>query len=250
MSDSAATTALIREFKTAKIPAKKRRLLDRLVRQHAKLIRRLVQKAAFAEKSAEDHDDLFQAGCIGFVTALERFDPDRGLSISTYAAHWIRHEVQQTTRSGRAVRLPRIRLTNDERKAVIERLKVEPEVTAEELGIAPFKLEQIKNSIGVRFVSTETPRGATMLESSGTAEHAGARVEQGEAFRRLWSAVAAMNRHEVSAVRTALDIKRARASAASARADQLGWSWQGASVTEPRESATLSAALLLASLAP
>lgn len=250
MSDSAATVALIREYKTAKLPARKRRLLDQLVRQHHRLIRRLVQKAAFSEKSAEDLDDLFQAGCIGFCTALERFEPDRGLSISTYAAHWIRHEVQQVTRAGRPVRLPRIRLTNDERNAVIERLKSEPDVTAGELGIAPFKLEQIKKSIGVKFVSTETPKGERAIERSGVAQDVAVRVEQREAMRRLWRAAAAMSRPEVTAVRSALDIKRTR-TGAEMRADQLAWPWKGpAGSGEPSESATLSAALLLAQYAP
>ena len=35
------------------------------------------------------NDDLFQAGCTGLQTAIERFDAKRTTAFSTYASHWI-----------------------------------------------------------------------------------------------------------------------------------------------------------------
>src|ERR1017187_3475143 len=35
-------------------------------------------------------DDLIQAGCLGLVEGIRRFDPTRGGHLSTYAAFWIR----------------------------------------------------------------------------------------------------------------------------------------------------------------
>ena len=37
-----------------------------------------------------DRRDLFQEGAVGLLYAIRRFDPERGVRLSTYAAHWIR----------------------------------------------------------------------------------------------------------------------------------------------------------------
>ena len=40
-----------------------------------------------------DYEDLLQEGCIGLMTAIERFELERGLKFSTYATWWIRQAV-------------------------------------------------------------------------------------------------------------------------------------------------------------
>jgi RNA polymerase sigma factor (sigma-70 family) len=40
-------------------------------------------------------DDLYQAGCMGFLRSIEKFELDRGLRLSTYASWWIRQSVQR-----------------------------------------------------------------------------------------------------------------------------------------------------------
>ncbi len=40
-----------------------------------------------------EYEDLIQEGCIGLMTAIERFDVERGLKFSTYATWWIRQAV-------------------------------------------------------------------------------------------------------------------------------------------------------------
>jgi RNA polymerase sigma factor (sigma-70 family) len=228
MPEISVSNAQIAEYKAApKTSPRKKRLLDRLVRDHDKLIKRLVRKAAFAERSSEDLEDLFQAGCIGFVTAVEKFDPGRGCSISTYAAHWIRHEVQQATRAARPVRLPRIRLTNEERAGVAERLKNEPDLKASDCGISEAKLDQVRHSMGIRFVSTETPKGARAFEAAAqvAADDGLSSIDTGEAYRRLFRACAVMSRGEVHAASVALGIK-GEPHARKYRADQLAWPWR------------------------
>ena len=39
--------------------------------------------------------DLVQEGCVGILRALRRFDPDRGVPFSVYAALWIRQALQE-----------------------------------------------------------------------------------------------------------------------------------------------------------
>lgn len=163
-SSIARDTAAIVEWQRAREGVHKTRLFNALFRSKAGLIRQLTQKAARAEKTSEDLEDLFQAGAIGFQKALERFEPDRGFSISTYAAWWIRHEVQRVARRANQIALPRIRLTNAERERVIIALREDPDVTPEAIGVRRSQFEQVKASFGLRYVSDDTPRGALAVE--------------------------------------------------------------------------------------
>ncbi len=54
-----------------------------------------------------DDEELLQEGRIGFLKAVERFDPGHGAKLSTYAMHWIRAAVQHAVRdTGTTVRVP------------------------------------------------------------------------------------------------------------------------------------------------
>jgi RNA polymerase sigma factor (sigma-70 family) len=157
-------TAAIVEWQNAPEGPRKTALFNALFRAKRGLIRQLTQKAARAEKTAEDTEDLLQAGAIGFQKALERFEAGRGLSISTYAAWWIRHEVQRVARRANHIALPRIRLTNAEREKVITAIRHDPDVEPESCGVRRSQFEQVKASYGIRYVSDGTPRGAGVVE--------------------------------------------------------------------------------------
>ncbi len=51
--------------------------------------------------------DLIQEGNLGLMKAIDRFDPERGVRLSTYATWWIRQTITRATGdSGRTIRLP------------------------------------------------------------------------------------------------------------------------------------------------
>jgi RNA polymerase sigma-32 factor len=63
----------------------------RLVTSHL----RLVVKIAFSHRGyGIPLSDLISEGSVGMMQALRHFDPDRGVRLSTYAAHWVRAAIQ------------------------------------------------------------------------------------------------------------------------------------------------------------
>jgi RNA polymerase sigma-32 factor len=61
-------------------------------------------------------DDLIQQGSIGLLKAAQRFDPDQGISLRTYAAYWIRAELRDYV--VRCYRIVRLGATRTERRAL------------------------------------------------------------------------------------------------------------------------------------
>ena len=78
---------------------------EELVLRHHRLVRGVVRSFRGAGFPAED---LLQAGTIGLLLAVDRFDPERGASFVTYASALIRGELRHLLRDqGWAVRVPR-----------------------------------------------------------------------------------------------------------------------------------------------
>ena len=60
----------------------------------------------FAGRGIE-YDDLYQAGCIGLIKAVDGFDDSRGLKLSTYAVPVILGEIRRLFRDGGTVKVSR-----------------------------------------------------------------------------------------------------------------------------------------------
>ncbi len=58
---------------------------ETMVRSYLPLVRRVAHRIARNLPASVDVNDLVSAGCIGLLSAAERFDPERGLNFGTYA---------------------------------------------------------------------------------------------------------------------------------------------------------------------
>lgn len=65
------------------------------VTEHLGLVWKVINKYKYTPPVGMDDDDLFQVGCIGLIKAARKFNPELGYTFSTYAAIWIRSELQR-----------------------------------------------------------------------------------------------------------------------------------------------------------
>lgn len=77
---------------------------NRLVESNLKLVLSAVQR--FNNRGGNP-DDLFQVGCIGLIKAIERFDIELGLKLSTYAFSLIIGEMRRFLRDSGMVKVTR-----------------------------------------------------------------------------------------------------------------------------------------------
>jgi RNA polymerase primary sigma factor len=117
--------------------------------------------------------DLVSEGNIGLMKAVERFDPDKGGKLSTYAAWWIKQSIKRAlANQSKTIRLPvhmvdkiaRMRRTAMELSEILGREPNDTELGAE-LGLSPGKVAHIK-SVSVRPASLDAPVGE---DEGGTA---------------------------------------------------------------------------------
>ncbi len=120
--------------------------------------------------------DLIQEGNVGLLVAVERFDPERGNRLTTYAVWWIRAYIQEYIR--RSWSLVRFGTTRAEQRCfyrlrrerqLLERGggKADPDKLAAALGIGRAELETIESRITRRDMSLDDPAYVDTDETRG-----------------------------------------------------------------------------------
>jgi RNA polymerase sigma-32 factor len=80
--------ALAQKYRETHDPA----LARRLVESHLRLVVKIARQCCSRQSLLPD---LIQEGCLGLIRAVEKYDPDRGIRLSSYAAWWIRAYIYQ-----------------------------------------------------------------------------------------------------------------------------------------------------------
>src|SRR5947209_5573910 len=97
---------------------------EQLIEQYMSLVRSLARRYSYR---GEQLEDLVQIGAIGLIKAIDRFDLDRGVELTTYATPNIIGEIKRHFRDkGWAVRVPRgLQELNVQLSRLIEQLTVQ-----------------------------------------------------------------------------------------------------------------------------
>lgn len=113
--------------------------------------------------------DLIQEGNVGLIQAIDRFDPDRGFRLSTYAVWWIRRAILLAINtSSRTIRIPdylfRALRRMSQMRAMTEGGEVGDQEITEAVGMSIERLRQVEAQVS-ELVSLDR---AVALESDET----------------------------------------------------------------------------------
>jgi RNA polymerase sigma-B factor len=97
---------------------------EQLIEEHMSLVRSLARRYSYR---GEQLDDLVQIGAIGLIKAIDRFDLERGVELTTYATPNIIGEIKRHFRDrGWSVRVPRgLQELNVQLSRLLEQLTVQ-----------------------------------------------------------------------------------------------------------------------------
>jgi len=167
---------------------------EKLIEQYMSLVRSLARRYSYR---GEQLEDLVQIGAIGLIKAIDRFDLDRGVELTTYATPNIIGEIKRHFRDkGWSVRVPRgLQELNVQLSRLIEQLTVQ-------LGRSPT-IPELAKAAGVEeeevLEALESGRAYSSLSLS-----TGGTQEDGEELDPLESIGSDEHRYEVSEDRAVL----------------------------------------------
>jgi RNA polymerase sigma-32 factor len=130
---------------------------------------RLVVKLAYEyHRSPLALLDIIQEGNMGLIQAVKKFDPERGVRLSSYAAWWIRaYILRYIMDSWKLVKLGTteaqrklfFKLRQEQEKLSAQGFELSPKLLAERLGVAEEEVEEMDQRLGQDEVSLDIPVG-------------------------------------------------------------------------------------------
>ena len=138
---------LFQEYKNNPTTEKRNEIVEKYLYMVDILIRKYLGKGV-------DYDDLYQVGALALVSAVERFDPDKGFEFSTFATPTILGEIKKYFRDKQwSLKVPR-RLkeiaakVQDAKESLSSKLQRQPSVAelAEETGLTEDQIIEALDS--------------------------------------------------------------------------------------------------------
>ena len=174
-----------------------KRARDRFIIGNMRLVLSLVKRFRIKNHGA---DDVFQAGCVGLIKAIDGFDVSVGVKFSTYAVPMIIGEIKRYLRDGNSLRVSRsIRdmaykvlkarenIEGRDEEATIEKIAQELQVAEREV---VYALDAISDPVSI-YEPVYNKAGDTLLlmdqlcDEKNTDEIWTERVALGEAIEKL-----------------------------------------------------------------
>ncbi|MCL2011626.1 MAG: RNA polymerase factor sigma-32 [Cystobacterineae bacterium] len=112
--------------------------------------------------------DIIQEGNMGLIQAVKKFDPERGVRLSSYAAWWIRAYILRyimdswklvkigTTEAQRKLFF---KLRQEQEKLAAQGFEITPKLLAERLSVTEEEVEEMDQRLGQDEVSLDAPTG-------------------------------------------------------------------------------------------
>ncbi len=169
-----------------------REALFRLVTSN---LMQVVRVALSYRRAARNLLDLVQEGNLGLLAAIERFDPELGVRLPTYAAWWIRAYIVKFLLDN--VRLVRVGTTNARRKLlrnlrqekarlIAEGFDVGPKMLADHFNVSEEDVMDVERALHSQDVSLDAPLGDAEDRTRGDLiPDTGPTVEEDVARREL-----------------------------------------------------------------
>lgn len=145
----------------AKAKAGDREANDTLVTSNLRLVASIALRYA---KRSTHYMDLMQDGVIGLIKGINKFDPEKGYRLSTYASWWIKREIIESLKEKvNMIKIPNyIFLKYKKIEKLAKRMEFEngkkpkPEEVAEKLGMELAELEGIMSMVKAKITGMES----------------------------------------------------------------------------------------------
>jgi RNA polymerase sigma-32 factor len=167
-----------------------REALFRLVTANLMLV---VRVALSFRRAARNLLDLVQEGNVGLLQAIDRFDPEVGVRLPTYATWWVRaymlkflldnvRQVRVGTTNARRRLLHNLR--EEKRRLEEQGFEVGPRLLAERFGVSEEDVREVGNALAAHDVSLDAPVSEDDERSRGEVLPSGAPDVEEEVARR------------------------------------------------------------------
>ncbi|MDD6181228.1 MAG: RNA polymerase sigma factor RpoD/SigA [Desulfovibrionaceae bacterium] len=144
----------------------------RLVSSHLRLVVRIAMD--FQRRWMQNVLDLIQEGNVGLMRAVNKFDPDKGIKFSYYAAFWIKAYILKFIMDNwRMVKIGTTQvqrklffnLNKERQKLIAQGFDPDAAMLSEKLGVSPDQITEMEQ----RLASTDMSLNVTVGDESGNA---------------------------------------------------------------------------------